>query len=140
MERIIQNGVETNSFHLVNGAFAESFYNEAIDQQKIAVKLEVPDGSSFDFNNLVVPPDAEIICITQNETSTGVSIDPTHISELKEKYPDKLIAVDTVSSVPYVDLDYSKIDYAFFSGQKGPGIFAGQGSSHSKSTSYEESP
>ena len=37
------------------------------------------------------------------------------------------MAVDIVSSVPYVDLDYSLIDCAFFSVQKGFGMPAGLG-------------
>ncbi|MEO6694181.1 MAG: aminotransferase class V-fold PLP-dependent enzyme, partial [Ignavibacteria bacterium] len=122
MDRIIQNCVEERSFHFVNGAFAERFYKTAIELNKKAEKIEVQYGQSFDFENIKITNSPELICITQNETSTGVAIDPDKIYKLKEKYTDSLIAVDIVTSAPYVNLDFNKIDCAFFSVQKGFGL------------------
>lgn len=127
MDRIIQNTVEERSFHFVNGAFAERFYKTAIELNKKAEKVEVDYGESFDFNNIEIKTNPELICITQNETSTGVAISPEDIYNLKKKYPDSLIAVDIVTSAPYVNLDFNKIDCAFFSVQKGFGLPAGLG-------------
>jgi phosphoserine aminotransferase len=48
-----------------------------------------------------------------------------YIYQVKEANPDALITMDIVSSVPYVDIDFSKIDLTFFSVQKGFGLPAG---------------
>lgn len=127
MERIIQNIVEKKSFHFVNGSFSKRFYMTALELGKDSSSIEVDYGRSFDFNDVVIPADAEVICLTQNETSTGVSLDMDEVYKLKEKYPDKLIALDIVTGAPYIETDFSKIDCAFFSVQKGFGLPGGLG-------------
>ncbi len=127
MDRIIQNTVEESSFHFVNGAFAERFYRTGIELNKKSEKTEVPYGESFNFGKVKISNNPELICITQNETSTGVAISPEKIYQLKDENPDSLIAVDIVTSAPYVMIDYTKIDCAFFSVQKGFGLPAGLG-------------
>ncbi|MEO8448105.1 MAG: aminotransferase class V-fold PLP-dependent enzyme, partial [bacterium] len=127
MDRIIQNVVEKNSFHFVNGAFAERFYKTAVELNKNAVKAEVNYGDGFKFDETKISNDPELIAFTQNETSTGVALNPDDIYRIKEQFPDAIVAVDIVTSAPYVDLDYTKIDCAFFSVQKGFGMPAGLG-------------
>ena len=127
MERIIENCVEQRSTHLVNGAFSERFYQIARDLKKSPHKIEAAPGNGFYADEIQIDPESELICITQNETSTGVSLPPDITTKLKRRYPDKLIAVDIVSSVPYIELDYESIDCAFFSVQKGFGLPAGLG-------------
>src|SRR5690606_37779547 len=85
------------------------------------------NGEGFFVDEVEVPVLAELVCLTQNETSTGVSIPEDSIHRLVEKYPDKLFAVDAVSSCPYTRLDYSKLDCVFFSVQKCFGLPAGLG-------------
>lgn len=127
MDRMIQNTVEERSFHFVNGAFADRFYKTAIELNKKAEKIEVPYGEGFDFDKVEIKNNPELICITQNETSTGVAVDTENVYILKQLYPEALIAVDIVTSAPYVNLDFNKIDAAFFSVQKGFGLPAGLG-------------
>lgn len=127
MDRIVHNCVETDSFHFVNGAFADRFYKTAVELEKKAEKAEVEYGKSFDFDNIKISNSPELICITQNETSTGVAIDTEKIYRLKKDNPDSLVAVDIVTSAPYVNIDFTKIDCAFFSVQKGFGLPAGLG-------------
>ncbi|MBK8552894.1 MAG: alanine--glyoxylate aminotransferase family protein [Ignavibacteria bacterium] len=127
MDRIIQNCVEERSFHFVNGAFADRFYKTAIELNKNAEKVEASYGEGFNFNNADIKNNPELICVTQNETSTGVAISPDNIYELKQRHPDALVSVDIVTSSPYIDLNYDKIDCAFFSVQKGFGLPAGLG-------------
>ena len=127
MDRIIQNCVEERSFHFVNGAFAERFYKTAVELNKKAEKIEVDYGKSFDFEKIEIKNNPEVICITQNETSTGIAINPDAIYRLKNMFPESLIAVDIVTSAPYINLNYNKIDCAFFSVQKGFGLPAGLG-------------
>ena len=127
MERIIQNLVCKKSFHFVNGFFAERFYNVATQLKKTPLFVKADYGCGFDFNKIDIPKDSELICLTQNETSTGVAIDMQNIYNIKRKYPEKIIALDIVSSVPYAKIDFSKIDVAFFSIQKGFGMPPGMG-------------
>lgn len=145
MERVIQNMVYKSSFHIITGAFSKKFYQTALDYQRKAVSISLTssaykkkaksitpnimsEGSQNDIiSNLKIPKEVELIALTQNETSTGISIPMDDIYKLKEKYPEKLIAIDVVSSVPYVDIDFKKIDAVFFSVQKGLGLPAGLG-------------
>ena len=124
-ERGIQNLVEHQSHHLVNGAFSKRFFEIADQIGKHPVKTEVNAGQGFDFPLQFDSP--EFIALTQNETSTGVSISNSYIEQIRHQYPDALIMVDAVSSLPYPDLDFNKIDSVFFSVQKGFGLPAGLG-------------
>ncbi|OIP96416.1 hypothetical protein AUK40_05020 [Candidatus Wirthbacteria bacterium CG2_30_54_11] len=126
MERTIENCVQEHCFHFVDGAFSAKWHQFALELGKKAQKIEARDGEGFHLDQ-EIPADTELICITQNETSTGVAIQPAAISGLKDRYPDKLIAVDTVSSCPFVTLDMTKVDIMFFSPQKGFGLPAGMG-------------
>lgn len=125
-ERIIQNLVEEKSFHLVNGSFSKRFYEIAVQLNKKPQKAEAKEGEGFD-KDLVVPHGMELLAVTHNETSTGVSLPLPFIYALKEKNPDALLAVDAVSSLPYPNFDFSKLDSVFFSVQKGFGLPAGLG-------------
>lgn len=125
-ERCIQNLVEDKSFHLVNGAFSKRFYEIAQQLGKHPVKAEVPAGQGFAVD-LKIPQGSELIAVTHNETSTGVSIPLEFIHSLKARSNGALVVVDSVSSLPYPDFDYSRIDSVFFSVQKGFGLPAGLG-------------
>ncbi|MBC8182096.1 aminotransferase class V-fold PLP-dependent enzyme [candidate division KSB1 bacterium] len=127
MERIIENCAADSSFHFVNGAFSKRFYTIANELKKNPQKVEVEFGNGFNFSNLTIPDKTELIGFTQNETSSGISTPLENIYEIKRHYPEKLVAVDIVSSIPFVDVDYSKIDCTFFSVQKGFGLPAGLG-------------
>lgn len=124
-ERSIQNLVEKESFHLVNGAFSNRYHEIAAQLNKTAIKVEVAKGDGF--NEIQIPARAELIAVTHNETSTGVSLPLEFIHGLKDRNTDGLVIVDAVSSLPYPQFDYSKIDSVFFSIQKGFGLPAGLG-------------
>jgi phosphoserine aminotransferase len=68
-----------------------------------------------------------LLTITQNETSSGVRVPVADIHELRQRFAEPLISVDMVSGAPYAALDFSKIDTAFLSVQKGFGLPAGLG-------------
>jgi phosphoserine aminotransferase len=124
-ERIIQNLVEAHSHHFVNGAFSKKFYETAVQLGKKSIRIDAKSGDGF-LEDIQIPA-TELIAITHNETSTGVSMPIDFIHTIRDRNPHALIAVDAVSSLPYPDLDYSKIDTAFFSVQKGFGLPAGLG-------------
>jgi phosphoserine aminotransferase len=128
MERIIQNGVDRTCLHLVGGAFAARFHDTAMALGKEARRLEVAPGRGFDLDRVAVPDDTELLCITQNETSTGVEVPMSDIGRLRATAPpETLIVLDVVSSVPVVDIDFASVDGILFSVQKGLGLPAGLG-------------
>jgi phosphoserine aminotransferase len=123
-ERIIQNLVAEQSHHFINGAFSRRFYEIAQQLGKRPAHTVTAAGTGFEkVSNLAT----ELIALTHNETSTGVSITVPFIRSIREANPDCLIAVDAVSSLPYPDLDYRIVDSVFFSVQKGFGLPAGLG-------------
>lgn len=124
-ERIIQNLTENTSHHLVNGAFSQKFYDTALQLNRKSTLSIVELGRGF--NESIEIPLTELIALTHNETSTGVSMPLSVITKIRENNPSVLIAVDAVSSLPYPEFDYSKIDSVFFSVQKGFGLPAGLG-------------
>ncbi len=126
-ERLLQNCVAQETFHLVNGAFSRRFYDFALLLQKIPHLHEAVWGQGFDPAHINIARNVEMICVTHNETSTGVSMPVADIHALKDRYPDKLLVVDMVSSAPIPALDFTKIDAAYFSVQKAFGLPAGLG-------------
>ncbi len=125
-ERSIQNLVAAKSLHFVNGAFSKRYCEIATQLGKSPVKIEVPIGGGFP-NKINHEEGVELIALTHNETSTGVSLPMSFINQFRDQYPTALIAVDAVSSLPYPQFDFSKIDSLFFSIQKGFGLPAGLG-------------
>jgi phosphoserine aminotransferase len=126
-ERIIENLVDSYSFHLVNGSFSSKFYEFAIQLQRQATKHQVAENEGFVLSDFTIPFGTELICLTHNETSTGVMMPLEDIYQIRKNNPDALIALDMVSSAPYPNLDFTQIDTAFFSVQKCFGLPAGLG-------------
>lgn len=126
-ERLIQNCVEKHSFHFVNGAFSKKFYDFSVLLKRDSQKINAAFGTGFDVQNVEIPQESELIALTLNETSTGVHFPSQDIALLREKYPNKIIALDAVSALPHVKIDFTKIDTTFFSVQKAFGLPAGLG-------------
>ncbi len=121
MELMIKNTVIQKSTHLITGSFGERFYEIAKELGKKPKKMY---WESIKKENL---QSSELLCVTQNDTSTGEGISMEEIYKLKRKYKNLLIAVDCVSSLPYEDLNYKYLDGVFVSVQKGFGLPAGLG-------------
>ena len=127
-ERAIQNCVENESFHLVNGSFSKRFYEIAQELGRKATKYEAPFGEGFNLADIDIPTSAELIALVQNETSSGASMTVSEINQVRSKAsPESLIFVDSVSSSPYPAFDYNQIDATYFSVQKAFGLPAGLG-------------
>lgn len=122
MERVISSCCQKASFHIITGAFGRAWAGYAKELGKSTYTFAINPTQQTDLDKINIPEETEIICITQNDTSTGYWIPPEEITKLKQKYPYKLIAMDAVSSIPYVKLDYSFLDVVFFSVQKGMGL------------------
>ena len=126
-EKSLQSLVEFESFHLVNGSFSEKYYQYAQALQKQAAVFQKPAGEGFTYSEIEVPEYAELVCITQNETSTGVQMREADIHKLKRSHSSKLFSVDVVSSAPIPAHDFKLLDSVFFSVQKNFGMPAGLG-------------
>jgi len=126
-EIIAQSLTRLKSYHLYNGSFGEKWFDYA---KKIKPKAA---GAKWDLNEELSVPDstvdadAELICITQNETSNGTQIKESTILNLFNRYRDQLIAVDATSSLGGMALKYIKADIWFGSVQKCFGLPAGLG-------------
>ena len=124
-ERLIQNCVDTHSFHFVNGSFSQRFYDATLKLQRAPQKAEAEWGHGF--GQVAIPVETEMINFTRNETSTGVMTPPEFIYAYRDQHPEALLTVDMVSSAPYTDWDWGRIDAAYFSVQKAFGLPAGLG-------------
>lgn len=126
-EKILLNCVAETSMHFVNGAFSQRFYEFAQQLGKKAVCQEVPAGDGFAVESMEIHYKTELVALTHNETSTGVAMPLEDIYHVKDRNPKRLVALDMVSSAPYPNLDFNKIDTAYFSVQKAFGLPAGLG-------------
>ena len=127
-ERAIQNNVQQESFHLVNGSFSDRFYETALELGRKAQKHEVLFGEGFDLRAISIPETAELVALIQNETSSGACIPVEDINRFREKAAaGTLIYVDAVSSLPNPVFDFEKVDAIYFSVQKCFGLPAGLG-------------
>ncbi|HRE65830.1 MAG TPA: aminotransferase class V-fold PLP-dependent enzyme [Cyclobacteriaceae bacterium] len=120
-EVIAQSLVQQTSLHIYNGAFGKKWftYTQALK----------PDAISIPFDReKTLPVDnykAEVLCITQNETSNGTQVNMETLRQLRKKNPDSLLAIDATSSMGGQALDFSLGDVWFASAQKCFGLPAG---------------
>lgn len=126
-ERLIQNCVQEKSTHFTYGAFSHRFYEFSKKLGLNAVSINSDFGDVPEFQLEDINDDTELISLALNETSTGVTFPPDRIYELKQHFPETILAIDGVSAFPIIDLDFSKIDSAYFSVQKCFGLPAGLG-------------
>ena len=124
-ERTIQNLVAEQSFHLINGAFSRRFFDIAKSINKKTLHVTSEEGSCLDPGSISIPKSTELISFTHDESSTGASQPLEDIYNTRVSHPEALIAVDVASSLPFVNLDFSKIDTAYFSVQQCFGLPSG---------------
>ena len=127
-EILAQSLTPRRSFHLYNGAFGEKWlkYAKAIRPASTGFAFgldEVPDVAALPFN----PDDTDLVCITQNETSTATQLREGFILNLFNRLGGALLAVDATSSLAGLNLKYIKADLWFGSVQKCFGLPAGLG-------------
>lgn len=110
--------VEKSSVHFTCGEFSEKWLRSHENIPWIQTQqMKVAYGEGI---NPVEVDGFDLICVTQNETSTGVMI--SSLPELKNK--NTLIAVDATSGAGQIDIDLNKVDVFYFSPQK---VFASEG-------------
>ena len=126
-ERLVLNLAASRTAFVVNGSFSRRFSETSDLWGRQTEVLDIEDGLGLEPGIAPFSSEPELIGITLNETSTGVSHPLETLYSLREQYPDSILAVDIVSSAPVHELDFSKIDTAYFSVQKGFGLPAGLG-------------
>lgn len=122
-EIIAQSLTRNESQHFFNGAFGAKWH-------AWASRLTNAKAVSFDMEDTLpvhrLSDSADVVCLTQNETSNGSQVSREFIATVRSK-TDALIAVDAVSSMGGLAFDYSQADVWFASVQKCFGLPAGMG-------------
>ncbi len=124
-EIIAQSLIKEQSYHLYNGAFGEKWFEHTkkLKSNCIGKQFEVEEELTVD--SFPIPKEAELIAITQNETSNGTEVSNDLIKSYRLNYPDKLIAIDATSSMAGIFIDFSNADVWYASVQKCFGLPAG---------------
>ena len=126
-EIISQSLVEQSSYHLYSGSFGKKWleYAQYILPATQGQKLEANE--SIPVDQLQLGPEVDLIAVTQNETANASQVPMTVLKALAARYPEKMIAVDTTSSMGGIALDFSLADVWYASVQKCFGLPAGLG-------------
>ncbi|GMQ28768.1 aminotransferase class V-fold PLP-dependent enzyme [Algoriphagus confluentis] len=126
-EIISQSVVENASFHIYSGSFGKKWIEFAkhILPQTSGIKIGADE--EIEVPSLEIGEEFDLIAITQNETSNASQVPMEVIAEIGRKYPEKMIAVDTTSSMGGIELDFSLADIWYASVQKCFGLPAGLG-------------
>ncbi|WP_375444484.1 aminotransferase class V-fold PLP-dependent enzyme [uncultured Fibrella sp.] len=107
-EIVAQSLTRQTSLHPYSGAFGKKW-------MEYAHKLKP----------MTQPDEADVLCIVQNETSNGTQVRMPVLAQFRREFPDALIAVDAVSSMAGIVLDWLLADVWFASVQKCFGLPAG---------------
>jgi phosphoserine aminotransferase len=126
-EIISQSLVEQSSYHLYSGSFGKKWLEyaqyilPATQGQKLGANESIP------VDQLQLGPEVDLIAVTQNETANASQVPMTVLKVLAARYPEKMIAVDTTSSMGGIALDFSLADVWYASVQKCFGLPSGLG-------------
>lgn len=126
-EIISQSVVEKASFHIYSGSFGKKWLEYAKHIIPATEALKIEANQSIDVPNLAIREAFDLIAVTQNETANASQVPMSVLKELAEKYPEKMIAVDTTSSMGGIELDFFLADIWYASVQKCFGLPAGLG-------------
>jgi Serine-pyruvate aminotransferase/archaeal aspartate aminotransferase len=109
------------------GAFGKRWYEMAIFNNVPADLYEVEWGNAVDANEVdkvLATGKYDLVCITHNETSTGVMNPVEELSLVIKKYPEIVWCLDTVSSMAGTKIEVDKlgVDICITSSQKAIGL------------------
>ena len=126
-EIISQSVVESASFHIYSGSFGKKWieFGKHIIPETSGIKIGAEE--EIHVPDLEIGEEFDLIAITQNETSNASQVPMEVIAEIGRKFPEKMIAVDTTSSMGGIELDFSLADIWYASVQKCFGLPAGLG-------------
>lgn len=125
-----------------NGAFGDKWYKMCVANGKNAQKFSPPAGepiTSGMIEKALSMGEYDLITITHNETSAGLSNNLESLSSVYKKYPNVLVAVDAVSSMGGMKIPVESlgIDMCITSTQKCLGLPAGMSIASVSQRAYE---
>ncbi|MFC3417029.1 aminotransferase class V-fold PLP-dependent enzyme [Algoriphagus hitonicola] len=126
-EIISQSIVESASFHIFSGSFGKKWIEFAKYILPGTDGIKIQPTQVIDVPGLEIDEKFDLIAITQNETSNASQVKMEYLEAIREKFPEKLIAVDTTSSMAGIELKFELADIWYASVQKCFGLPAGLG-------------
>ncbi len=126
-EIVSQSIVERASFHIYSGSFGKKWFEFGKHILPASAGLKIEANQSIEVPSLQIGEEFDLIAITQNETSNASQVKSEVIEAIRDKFPEKMIAVDTTSSMGGIELDFSLADIWYASVQKCFGLPAGLG-------------
>lgn len=112
MEGAIRNLVSRKVLNCMCGAFSDKWLDVSKRCGKDAEGLQVPWGSPIraaEVDRKLATGQFDALTVIHNETSTGVMSPLAEIAALKQKYPDVMFIVDSVSSMTAVPLKFDEL-------------------------------
>jgi aspartate aminotransferase-like enzyme len=112
MEGAIRNLVTKKVLNCMCGAFSDKWLDVSKRCGKEAEPLQVPWGSPIraqDVDKKLATGQFDALTMIHNETSTGVMSPLDEVAALKQKYPDVMFIIDSVSSMTAVPLKFDEL-------------------------------
>ena len=112
MEGAIRNLVQRKLLCCMCGAFSDKWLNVAKSCDLVAEGLQVDWGSPImpeAIDAKLASGEFDTVTLAHNETSTGVMNPLEDIAKLKEKYPEVMFIVDSVSSMTAAPLNFDAL-------------------------------
>ena len=112
MEGSLRNLVSKGVLNCMKGAFSDKWHDVSRRCGKYAEALQVEWGSPIlpeQIDERLATGKFDAITMVHNETSTGVMSPLYEIAKLKEKYPDVMFIVDSVTSMTGVKIEFDKL-------------------------------
>ena len=112
MEGALRNLVSKKVLNCMCGAFSDKWFDVAKRCGKDADPLQVPWGSPIRagaVDRKLATGQFDALTLIHNETSTGTMSPLAEIAALKNKYPDVMFIVDSVSSLSAVKIDFDAL-------------------------------
>jgi len=112
MEGALRNLVSKKVLNCMCGAFSDKWFDVSQRCGKEAESLQVPWGSPIRaeaIDKKLATGQFDALTLIHNETSTGVMSPLGEIAALKQKYPEVMFIVDSVSSMTAVPIKFDEL-------------------------------
>lgn len=112
MEGSLRNLVKKKVLNCCCGAFSDKWYDVSLRCGKMAEELKVEWGQPILAEQIAQKlgtGEFDAVTLVHNETSTGVLNPLEEIARLKQKFPDVMFIVDTVSSFTTVPMNFDAL-------------------------------
>jgi phosphoserine aminotransferase len=126
-EIITQSIVQSASYHFFSGSFGKKWFDYAKHIEPKTSSLKIDADETINLDKLEISDVYDLIAVTQNETSNATQVKNETIAAIAHRFPEKMIAVDTTSSMGGIELDFKVADIWYASVQKCFGLPAGLG-------------